>query len=171
MVERAQHLRKKWKGFFPFLLAIALEFSRYRFPCISVTAGDWHYHGPAWEVLLTKIPRYAFLMKISSPLSMDAGQMKICLIPGLPKSRLLMALPFLLFSGLSSLPEAQFLSAPVVSIESFPPLKFHGDGELIGETPATFRVLPKALNVVMPSPSFRPSSKSGHSNISEDWDR
>jgi diacylglycerol kinase family enzyme len=37
-----------------------------------------------------------------------------------------------------------------VAIETSPRLKFHGDGELIGQTPAVFRVLPKALQVMMP---------------------
>ncbi|MGD0625078.1 MAG: hypothetical protein ABSB32_10210, partial [Thermodesulfobacteriota bacterium] len=117
---------------------------------ISITGGDWQYRGPAWQVLFTKISRYALLLKIPSPVKIDDGLMKICLVPGVSKSLLLAHSPFFSFFGFKSLPEVRFFSAPEVAIESSPPLKYHGDGELIGQTPEVFRVLPRALKVIMP---------------------
>jgi diacylglycerol kinase family enzyme len=150
VIERASQWRHHWKGISPFFPAVALEFFRYRLPWISITGGDWQYRGPAWQVLFTKISRYALLLKIPSSVKIDDGLMEICLVPGVSKSLLLAHSPFFSFFGFKSLPEVRFFSAPEVAIESSPPLKYHGDGELIGQTPEVFRVLPRALKVIMP---------------------
>ncbi len=159
VIERATQWRRHWKGISPFFPAVALEFIRYRLPWISITGGDCQYRGPAWQVLFTKISRYALLLKIPSPVKMDDGLMESCLLPGVSKSRLLSHSLSFSLSGFRGLPEVRSFGAPEVAIESSPPLKFHGDGELIGQTPEVFRVLPRALKVIMPmartnEPSF-----------------
>jgi diacylglycerol kinase family enzyme len=151
VIERASQWRHHWKGISPFFPAVALEFLRYRLPWISITGGDWQYRGPAWQVLFTKISRYAILLKIPSPVKMDDGLMEICLLPGVSKSHLLAYSLSFSLSGFRGLPAVRSFVAPEVAIESSPPLKFHGDGELIGQTPEVFRVLPKALKVIMPT--------------------
>ena len=150
VIGRASQWRQHWRGISPFFPAVALEFFKYRLPWISITGGDWQYRGPAWQVLFTKISRYALLLKIPSPVKMDDGLMEICLVPGVSKSHLLAHSLFFPFFGFKSLPGVQFFLASEVAIESSPPLKFHGDGELIGQTPEVFRVLPRALRVIMP---------------------
>jgi diacylglycerol kinase family enzyme len=150
VIERASQWRHHWKGISPFFPAVALEFSRYRLPWISITGGDWQYRGPAWQVLFTKISRYALFLKIPFPVKMDDGLMEICLLPDVSKSRLLAHSLSFSLSGFRGLPEVRSFVASEVAIESSPPLKFHGDGELIGQTPEVFRVLPRALKVIMP---------------------
>jgi len=151
VIERASQWRHHWRGISPFFPAVPLEFYRYRLPWISITGGDWQYRGPAWQVLFTKISRYALLLKIPSPVKMDDGLMEICLLPGVSKSHLLAHSFSFSLSGFRGLPEVRSFVAPEVTIESSPPLKFHGDGELIGQTPEVFRVLPRALKVIMPT--------------------
>src|SRR5690606_36874555 len=43
-----------------------------------------------------------------------------------------------------------FHHAKRVRIETDPPMKFSADGELVGETPVEFRVVPHALRVLVP---------------------
>jgi len=150
VIERASQWRTRWKGILPFFPAVALEFLRYRLPWISITAPDWQYRGPAWQVLFTKISRYALLLKIGSLVKMDDGLMEICVVPDLSKTHLLTRSPLFPLLGFKSLRAARLFPASEVAIETSPRLKFHGDGELIGQTPAVFRVLPKALQVMMP---------------------
>jgi len=150
VVDQAERLRKVVKGLLPFSIAILSEFSRYTPTCVSLKAGDWIYEGPAWQVLLTKISRYAYILKITSPIKADNGLMEICLIPEIPKIRVLRALPRLPFLGLRKLPGALSHTAPQLEIESSPPVPIHGDGDLIGQTPEVFRVIPRALRVMMP---------------------
>jgi diacylglycerol kinase family enzyme len=151
VVERANHLRRWWRGIGPFFPAVLLEFFRYQLPSISIQMNGFHYEGPAWQLTFSKISSYALLLKIQqSPVAFDDGSMKICLIPDMPKTRLLISLPSLLFSGLRSLDQAQFFSATKISITSSSRLPIQGDGELVGHTPAELRVLSKALRVMMP---------------------
>jgi diacylglycerol kinase (ATP) len=156
VIERAQVWRRRWKGILPFFLAVPLEFLRYRSPRVSIRAGDWQYSGPAWQVLFTKIPRYAMVIRIVSNVKMDDGLMGICVAPSTPKFRLLARLPLFPFLGFPSLPAVRIAKASSLTIESSPPLSFHGDGDIIGQTPVSLRVLPQALKVMMPAASPPP---------------
>ena len=156
VIERAQLWRRRWKGISPFFLAVPLEFMRYRFPWISIQAQDWQYTGPAWQVLFTKIPRYALLIKITPSLRLDDGFMGICVVPPMPKLRLLACLPLLPFLGFQSLLAVRFVKASSLTITSSPPLPFHGDGDVIGQTPVSLRVLPRALKIMIPMASPPP---------------
>lgn len=150
VVELAERLRQGYKGLVPFSIAFLSEFFRYSPSLVSLRTGDWHYQGPAWQILLTKIPRYAYIFKITSSVKSDNGLMGICLIPDRPKLRVLRALPKLPFLGLRKLPGAIFRTASHLEVESSPPASIHGDGDLIGQTPAIFRVLPRTLRVMVP---------------------
>jgi len=150
VIEQAQMWRRRWKGIFPFFLAVPLEFLRYRFPWISIQAQDWQYSGPAWQVLFTKIRRYAMVIRITSSIKMDDGLMGICVVPSTPKLRLLARSPLFPFLGFPSLLDVRYAKASSLTIESSPPLPFHGDGDVIGRTPVSLRVLPRALKIMMP---------------------
>jgi len=152
VVEQAEQLRRVYKGILPFSIAFLSEFYRYLPSSVFLRAGDWEYHGPAWQILITKIPRYAYIFKITSSVKADNGLMGICLLPEPPKIGVLRALPKLPFLGLRKLPGAIFRTASNLEVESSPPVNFHGDGDLMGQTPASFRVLPRALRVMMPVP-------------------
>jgi len=155
VVEQAERFRGVYKGLLPFSIAFLSEYFRYSPSSVSLRAGDWRYQGPPWQILLTKIPRYAYIFKITTSIRPDNGLMGICLIPEPPKLGFLRALPKLPFLGLRKLPGAIFLTASQLEFESSPPAGIHGDGDLIGQTPATFRVLPKALRVMVPAPRPR----------------
>jgi diacylglycerol kinase (ATP) len=157
VLQQAGPLRRVYKGILPFSIAFLSEFSRFSPSSVTLRAGDWEYRGPAWQILITKIPRYAYIFRITSSIKADNGMMGICLLPETPKLRIVRALPKLPFLGLRKLPGAIFRTACQLEVESSPPLSIHGDGDLIGETPAVFRVLPKALRVMTPpgSPLLR----------------
>lgn len=150
VVQQAEWLRKVAKGILPFSIAFFAELSRYPPSMVSLRAGDWEYEGPAWQILLTKIARYAYIFRITTSVEGDNGLMDICLIPGTPNLGVITALPKLPFLGLKKLPGAVFRTAPLLEVKSSPPVSIHGDGDLLGMTPETFRVVPKALRVMLP---------------------
>jgi diacylglycerol kinase (ATP) len=155
VVEQADRLRRIYRGLLPFSVAFLSEFTRHAPSAVSLRAGDWRYQGPAWQILITKIPRYAYIFKITSSVRPDNGLMEICLIPETPNLGLLRTLPKLPFLGLRKLPGAILRTASQLEIESSPPLMIQGDGDLIGQTPALFRVIPKSLQIMMPTPGRR----------------
>lgn len=150
VLETAERFRRFCKGVLPFSIGFLSEIFRYPPSSVSLRAGNWHYQGQAWQILLTKIPRYAYIFRITSSVKSDNGLMGMCLIPDPPKLRILKALPKLPFLGLRKLPGAIFRMVSELEIESSPPVNFHGDGDLIGQTPAVFHVLPRALKVMVP---------------------
>lgn len=150
VVQQAEWLRKVAKGILPFSIAFFSELVHYPPSQVSLRAGDWKYEGPAWQILLTKIARYAYIFRITTSVKPDNGLMDICLIPETPNLGVITALPKLPFLGLKKLPGALFRTASTLEIKSSPPVSIHGDGDLIGQTPETFRVLPKALRIVAP---------------------
>ena len=150
VVQQAQWLRKVAKGILPFSIAFLSELSRYSPTEVSLRAGDWEYEGPAWQILLTKIARYAYIFRITTSIKPDNGLMAVCLIPQTPNLGVITALPKLPFLGLKKLPGALFRNTPLLEITSSPPISIHGDGDLIGQTPEIFRVLPGALRIIAP---------------------
>ena len=156
VIEQAQVWRRRWKGISPFFLAVPRQFLRYRFPRVSIQTPDWHYAGPAWQVLFTKIRRYAMVVKIPSSVQMDDGLMGICVIPPMSKLRLLARSPLFPLLGFQNLLAVRSIKTSSVTITSSPPLSFHGDGDIIGQTPVSLRVLPRALKVMMPMASGHP---------------
>jgi len=160
VVQQAEWLRKVAKGILPFSIAFFSELAHYPPSQVSLRAGDWEYEGPSWQILLTKIARYAYIFRITTSVKADNGLMDICLIPETPNLGVITALPKLPFLGLKKLPGALFRTASVLEIKSSPPVSIHGDGDLIGQTPETFRVLPRALRILAPQtgPSERPFS-------------
>jgi diacylglycerol kinase family enzyme len=150
VVQQAEWLRKVAKGILPFSIAFFSELSRYPPSQVSLRAGNWEYEGPAWQILLTKIARYAYIFRITTSVEADNGLMDICLIPETPNLGVITALPKLPFLGLKKLPGALFRTTSVLEIKSSPPVSIHGDGDLLGQTPETFRVLPRALRIMAP---------------------
>lgn len=152
VVQRALRLKKRWKGLVPFILATLVELCQYKPPEVLITAEAPKYQGPAWQVVFTKIPRYALFLKIDASVERDDGWMEVCIVPNISRLRLLSWVPLLPLLALNKIPRVLSFQTSAVTVQAHAPLKFHGDGEVIGQTPAHFRVLPKALRVMMPAP-------------------
>ena len=155
VVQQAEWLRKVARGILPFSIAFFSELSRYPASEVFLRAGDWEYQGPAWQILLTKIARYAYIFRITTSVKADNGLMDVCLIPQTPNLGVITALPKLPFLGLKKLPGAIFRTTPALEVKSSPPVSIQGDGDLLGQTPETFRVIPGGLRIMAPPPRPR----------------
>jgi diacylglycerol kinase (ATP) len=152
VLERIASWKKERRGFSRFVPAVVREFSHYRFPTVSITGASGEYRGPVWQVVFTKTSRYALLLKIGEPPSLDDGLMGVCVLPAVSRSQILRRSAFFPFAGLKTLPGAHYFKASRLKIGSSSLLRYHGDGELIGEVPEEFTVVRRALRVMMPAP-------------------
>lgn len=150
VIERARSWRRCWAGIYPFLPAIFIEFFNYSLPVISLTTDNWHYQGPAWQILLSKMTQYAWRIKIPSRVQYADGLMHVSIITNIGKHKILQKIFLLPFVGIKCFPQILDLSTSKVSVASWPPCKYHGDGEIMGCTPETFHVLPRALRILSP---------------------
>ncbi len=90
--------------------------------------------------------------QIAPEASIDDGLLDIILIPERPAADLaLLAAQVALGNHLSS-DAIVFRRAAKVSVNSRPGMWFNVDGELVGNEPAEFAVLPRALQFVVPAP-------------------
>lgn len=99
-------------------------------------------------------PYYGAGIKIAPKASLDDGFFEVCLIGELGKIELLRTLPLAFRGEHENHPCVQFFRAREVTV-SCPTrsLYIQGDGELLGETPASFRLFERALKVLVPGES------------------
>lgn len=85
--------------------------------------------------------------------SIDDGQLGIVIGGDLGKLETLAVLPKVFSGDHLKHPKVSHTTAYEVHVESRTPLAIHADGETVGRVPATFRVVPNALEVIVPRKS------------------
>jgi diacylglycerol kinase (ATP) len=95
--------------------------------------------------------RYGSGVRIAPEAKMDDGWLDVALVGEIGWMRLAEAIPMVLTSGdLRGFPEVRRRRGQRIRLAADRPAKVHGDGELLGESPAEFEVLPGALRVMTP---------------------
>ena len=90
--------------------------------------------------------------QIAPEASIDDGLLDIILIPELSPAEIpVLAARVALANHLSS-NSIVFRRAARVTIKSRPQMRFNVDGELVGNDPAQFEILPRALRMIVPAP-------------------
>ena len=96
---------------------------------------------------------YGSGMRIAPKADFANGLLEVCLIADISKARILYLFPRVFSAKHVGLPEVEFFQARAVDVRSKPPQDVYGDGELLGRTPFSLRVLPGALSVIAPPPA------------------
>lgn len=121
-VAPAPHLRVKAEG--------------QEFPGAMVLIGNGrHYGGP-----------FRFFPKAD----MADGKLDVCIFPKSGPLDLLWYLQGVLIGGPESLPEVKYLQTPALTVEADEKVALEVDGEYGGETPVTFRLEKKGVEVIVP---------------------
>jgi diacylglycerol kinase family enzyme len=92
---------------------------------------------------------YGSGIRIAPEAKMDDGWLEVVLAAEIHWTQLLEAIPILLTSGNLNFDEVKRFRCRRAIFEADRPVKVHGDGELLGESPAEFEVSPGALKVMM----------------------
>lgn len=87
-------------------------------------------------------------MRLSPGAKMDDGKLYVNVVEHLGRLETTRCFPRLLMGTHTTHPKVHYFPATVVNIDSRPEVDLQLDGELIGMTPATFSVKPKALRVI-----------------------
>ena len=90
-------------------------------------------------------------MKIAPEARLDDGLLDVCLVAKMSKLKLLCALPTVFWGGHVNLKEVDYFRSAGVRLESDPALAIYADGEPVCRTPAEFRVIGRALKVIIPA--------------------
>jgi len=96
---------------------------------------------------------YGSGMRIAPNADFSNGLLEVCLIAKASRARILYLFPRVFSAKHVGLPEVEFLQARSADVRAKPAQDIYGDGELLGRTPFSLRVLPGALSVIAPPPA------------------
>lgn len=132
-------------------LRIALSgLATYRSPLFTVSADGETVSGRLLLAFVANAQYCGNRMHVAPTARMDDGLLDVLAVHDL---KLLQVLPKLvkLYGGrILGDPAVRHMRAARVRIETDPPVIIQADGQIVGETPAEFSLLPRALQVVVP---------------------
>ena len=104
-----------------------------------------------YSVAAANAPGYGGGMLLAPGALLDDGAFDVVLTGQIPKRRFLRVLPKVFKGTHVSEPAYRMLRARELHVEADRPFVLYADGDPIGETPVTIRIVPAALRVLVPS--------------------
>ena len=117
------------------------------------------WSGRAILAVVANAPWYGSGLCIAPRARLDDGWLEVVLVRELPFPRLLEAIPILLASGDLRFREVERFRCRRAVFQTDRPMKVHGDGELLGDSPVEFQVVPQAVRVMTPVRPLGPSAQ------------
>jgi YegS/Rv2252/BmrU family lipid kinase len=105
-----------------------------------------------YSVAAANSPGYGGGMLLAPTAQLDDGLFDVVLTGHLPKRRFLVLLPKVFKGGHVHEPSYRMVRGRELQIEADRPFVLYADGDPIGETPVTIRIVPDALQVLVPAP-------------------
>jgi diacylglycerol kinase (ATP) len=116
--------------------------------CAEIDAVRWA--GRALFVAVANATSYGSGVRIAPDAKMEDGWLNVVLVGEVSWRRLIEAIPILMTSGDLRYEEVHRFRCRRVRLQTERPAKVHGDGELLGESPAEFEIVPGAIRVMAP---------------------
>lgn len=142
---------KAWPGLMRYLAGTLWTFFHEAAFELRAELDDVRWAGRALLVVVANATSYGSGVRIAPMAKMDDGWLDVAVVTEVTAGILVEALPVLLTTGNLHLPQLQRFRCRRVRLESDRAVKVHGDGELLGESPAEFEILPGAIRVMAPA--------------------
>jgi len=149
VTRRAGRGRQHGRGTLPYLIALAAILPRCRSKPVSARIDGRPLQANAHSVIIGNGRYFGGGMCVAPHARLDDGLLDVIVLGDYGPLELLWHLPKLYRGTHLGLRKVQAFQVQVVSVASTQRLLLQADGELIGEGPATFRVLPAALRIRM----------------------
>jgi len=117
---------------------------------LDATMDDESWSGRVLFAAVANSPCYGSGVRIAPAAKMDDGWMEVALVREMPFTRLLEAIPIVLQSGDIRWPELRRYRCRRAVFRTNRPALVHGDGEILGNSPVEFDILPGAVRVMLP---------------------
>jgi diacylglycerol kinase (ATP) len=141
---------RSWPGVGRYLAGAAWTYFKGAAFDLHVEIDGAAWHGRALLALVANAPEYGAGIRIAPTAKIDDGWLDLVLVRDVPWTRFLEAIPILLTSGDLRFQEVERFRCKRVRIKAGSRMKVHGDGEILGESPADFEIAPAAIRVVAP---------------------
>jgi YegS/Rv2252/BmrU family lipid kinase len=149
VVRRAEHGVRRLGGTVNFLLAALITLLRHQNQLIRLQLDG--QAAPPIRVRTVAVANgrcFGGGMRIAPTARLDDGLLDVVVIGDISRWLGIRSLPLLYRGTHGRLQQVRFSQARTLRIEADMPLAIQADGELVGETPAEFRVLPAALDLL-----------------------
>ena len=142
----------RWPGAARYVASALWAFKGFVAPCVEVELDGARIlvGEPLLLAVVTNTPAYGAGLRIAPEANINDGLLDITLVGDLNLLRVLEAFPVLLRTGDLRWPEVKRFRGRRVALRTELPSPFHGDGEILGETPVEIDVLEGAIQVIAP---------------------
>jgi len=147
VAERAMRI-SRLRGAPRYVAAMVAELPRFRGASFRLEIDGRAIETRAMMVAIANGTTYGGGMRVAPAAHLQSGMLDVCVIGQLSRFAFLRAFPSVFRGAHTDHPAVTMLTGREVSVESDERFAILGDGELLGELPATFRLLPRALSVV-----------------------
>jgi diacylglycerol kinase (ATP) len=117
---------------------------------MEVEVDEVKWSGKAMLVAVANGPRYGSGIQIAPEAQMDDGLLDVVIVKEVSWTRLIEALPIVM-TGNIRWPEVVRFTGRKCVIRAEKSVLVHGDGEVLGRSPARFEILPKAVRILLAS--------------------
>jgi len=144
---------KSWPGVTRYLAGTLWTF--FREPAFELTSemDGTRWAGRALFAAVANATSYGSGVRIAPEAKMDDGWLDVVLVEDIAWTRLVEAIPIVLTTGDLRFDEVKRFRCRRIVLRADRAVKVHGDGELLGESPAEFEILPGAIQVMVPVPA------------------
>lgn len=145
--ELTPDLKKRW-GVFSYLKAIFSAFKNQKKFYLTLKTGEQNHRLRSIQLAVGSGRYYGGGNIIDEDSEIDDGLLRLYSLYPLTFWQLLTCAPLLRFGKHKQIRKTFTLSGKEIEIITAPPLEIHADGEHISQTPAVFKVIPQALEVI-----------------------
>jgi len=149
VVRETERLPKFFGGTIPYVAGMLRTLFSYKNKPVVVRVGD---EVESYRVLNVVVANGGYLgggMYIAPQAELGDSLLDVVIIGDMSKLELLKEFPSVYKGTHINHPKIRMKKATDISIESSEPMLVYADGELLGECPASFRVMPSALSIVV----------------------
>jgi diacylglycerol kinase (ATP) len=149
VVRATEQLPKFWGGTIPYLLGLARSFFGYTNKTVTIRIGDMVQKVRVVSVVVANGGYFGGGMHVAPGARLDDSWLDAVVVGNFGKIELLRTFPRVYKGTHLDHPKIKMQQVKRISVESTQKMLLHADGELLGEGPATFEILPGALNLVV----------------------
>jgi diacylglycerol kinase (ATP) len=150
VVDATERLPKYGGGTLPYLLGLARSFLRYRNKTVTITMDDQQSRRErVLSVVVANGQYFGGGMRVAPEAKTDDGLFDVVTIGDFGKLEIVRVFPRVYKGSHLTYPKIGLTRGKTVTISSAEPFLLHADGELLGNGPVRFELLPAALTLVV----------------------
>lgn len=149
VAKATEELPKFFGGTFPYLIGLVKTLFSYRNKLVVLDIGGVVESERILSVVVANGGYFGGGMHIAPEAKLDDNLLEVVVVGDVGKFELLRALPMVYKGTHANHPKVCMKRAECITVESPEQILVYADGELIGEDPASFWLLPSALNVMV----------------------